>query len=90
MSRKKESLSDLKPRPALETPIVMSTPKRTNNSLYHLRERLEKQVQNSQGKPEKQISPTLEKLKMTPGLFKSILYYILINMNCNLIDRHDN
>jgi hypothetical protein len=54
-------------RPALETPIVMSTPKRTNNALYHLRERLEKQVQNSQGKPEKQISPTLEKLKMTPG-----------------------
>jgi hypothetical protein len=81
MSRKKESLSDLKPHPAIETSIVMSTPKRTNNALYHLRERLEKQVQNSQGKPEKQISPTLEKLKMTPGLFKSMLYYILINMN---------
>ena len=77
MSRKKESLSDLKPRPVLEAPILMSTPKRTNNALYHLRERLEKQVETSQGRPEKQISPTLEKLKMTPGLSKSI--YILFS-----------
>jgi hypothetical protein len=35
MSRKKESLSDLKPHPALETPIVMSTPKRTNNAMFN-------------------------------------------------------
>ena len=77
MSRKKESLSDLKPRPALEATILMSTPKRTNNALYHLRERLEKQLETSQGRPEKQISPTLEKLKMTPGLSKSI--YILFS-----------
>ncbi|CAG2230999.1 unnamed protein product [Mytilus edulis] len=64
-ARRKESTSDVKQRPSLGTPTVMSTPSRSG--LYHLRERLERQIENSQGKLEKQISPTLEKLKMTPG-----------------------
>ncbi|XP_076105109.1 uncharacterized protein LOC143073443 [Mytilus galloprovincialis] len=64
-ARKKESTSDVKQRPPLGTPTVMSTPSRSG--LYHLRERLERQIENSQGKLDKQISPTLEKLKMTPG-----------------------
>lgn len=50
---------------ANSTPVSGSTPSSTG--FYHLRERLEKQLSNSQINKDKQVSPTLEKLQMTPG-----------------------
>lgn len=64
-SRQRRSTESTRQRSTVNS-TPASTPSRSG--FYHLRERLEKQLSSSQINKEKQVSPTLEKLQMTPGI----------------------